>query len=114
MDSYPKGERPTLLFLMKGLIQEFPPEGDANIHLCSWVPPNAPLPNLPVQILFFIFQINNEKNYFPGECFEVFAPTDEAFKKLPPAVMENKTRLAEIFKFHIVEVNCSYLNLKNT
>ena len=43
----------------------------------------------------------------------MFAPTDEAFKKLPPAVMENKTRLAEIFKFHIVEVNCSYLNLKN-
>ena len=51
---------------------------------------------------------NNEnqkkKDFFSGEYFTVFASTDEAFKKLSPAVMENKTRLAEIVKFHIVQV----------
>ena len=45
-----------------------------------------------------------KKRFFSGEYFTVFAPMDEAFKKLPPAVMENKTRLAEIVKFHIVQV----------
>ena len=43
-----------------------------------------------------------------GVNFTVFAPTDRAFQKIPPAemneLMKNKTKLAEIVKYHIVKV----------
>ena len=68
--------------------------------------------NISDEIFFWDNEKNKSELIFPGEYFTVFAPTDEAFKKLPPAVMENKTRLADIVKFHIVQVND--FNLKVT
>ena len=39
----------------------------------------------------------------------MFSPTDKAFEKIPPAemnaILKNKTRLAEIVKYHIVKVS---------
>ena len=43
--------------------------------------------------------------------FTVFAPTNEAFKKLPPGALanllkpENKAKLAEVLKYHVVAGN---------
>ena len=38
----------------------------------------------------------------------MYAPTDEAFQKIPPAemnaLMKNKTMLAEVVKYHVVKV----------
>ena len=46
-----------------------------------------------------------------GEYFTVFAPTDEAFQKIPQAQLKNKTWLEDIVKFHIVQVNCPVIYL---
>ena len=46
-----------------------------------------------------------------GAYFTVFAPTDEAFQKIPQVQLKNKTWLENIVKFHIVQVNCPVISL---
>ena len=49
--------------------------------------------------------------------FTLFAPTDEAFMSLPPAVLKellmNTTLLAEVLKYHVVSGIVKSTSLKN-